>query len=87
MVIASVIFIILKGVVAILSRIFTGPNVNFFSILGLCVMVLGGTVCFGAAPLRSKLTGRPADERGVLTFKLAGLLLALIGFIITVYVS
>ncbi len=71
--------------VAILSRIFTGPNINVFSVLGMCVMVLGGIVCFGAKPIKSKITGRPADDDGALPLKLAGLAIAIAGLIITVY--
>lgn len=73
--------------VAILSRIFTGPNVSFFSILGMCVMVLGGIVCFGSKSIMKKIKGRPAMEEEVLPLKLAGLAVAIVGLIITVYIS
>lgn len=73
--------------VAILSRIFTGPNINFFSILGLCIMVLGGIVCFGAGPIISKIKGGPANDESVLPVKLAGLVIVAVGFIVTIYLS
>lgn len=73
--------------IAILSRIFTGPNINFFSILGMCVMVLGGIVCFGAKPIKTKITGRPANDESAIPLKLAGLAIAILGLIITVYLS
>ena len=73
--------------VAILSRIFTGPNITFFSILGMCIMVLGGIVCFLGPIIKNKITGRPAEEREMLLLKLAGLVIVIIGLIVTVYVK
>ena len=73
--------------VAILSRIFTGPNITFFTVLGMCIMVLGGIVCFCAVPIKTKITGKPADEQGAIPLKLAGLAITIIGLIITVYLK
>ena len=73
--------------VAILSRIFTGPNITFFTILGMCIMVLGGIVCFCAEPIKRKITGRPAEEKEIIPIKLAGLVIAIIGLIVTVYMK
>ena len=76
-----------KRMIAILSRIFTGPNINLFSVLGMCVMVLGGIVCFGARKIKTKISGRPADDGEILPLKLAGLAVAVVGLLITVYIS
>ena len=73
--------------VAILSRIFTGPNITFFSVLGMCIMVLGGIVCFLGPGIKSKITGRPAEESEIIPLKLVGLVIAIIGLIITVYMK
>ena len=73
--------------VAILSRIFTGPNITFFSILGMCIMVLGGIVCFLGPRIKSKKIGRAAEENEVIPIKLAGLAIAIIGLIVTVYLK
>ena len=70
-----------------MSRIFTGPNITFYSILGMCIMVLGGIVCFLGPGIKSKITGKPAEERDILPLKLAGLVIVIIGLIVTVYIK
>lgn len=69
--------------VAILSRIFTVPDVTPFTAAGLFIAVLGGLVCFFAIPLKNKITGRESAPEQALPVKLIGLALAAAGFIIT----
>ncbi len=72
-----------KGMVAILSRIFTVPDVTPFTAVGLFIVVLGGLVCFFAVPVKNKITGREHNPEQALPIKLVGLALAVAGFIIT----
>lgn len=70
-----------------LSRIFTGPNITFYTVLGICIMVLGGLVCGYSVPIKNKLTGRKNTDEETLAIKLAGLGIVAAGLIVTVYVS
>ncbi|MCH5187689.1 MAG: hypothetical protein J1F63_04745 [Oscillospiraceae bacterium] len=75
--------------VAILSRIFTftGPQISVSTVLGLCIMVLGAIVCFGARPIMNKLTGRENTEEEFLPAKIVGLIMAAAGLIIVIYLK
>ncbi len=73
--------------IAILSRIFTEPNLTVFTVLGMFIMVLGGLVCIYAVKIKSKLTGREQDENSSLGVKLLGLAIVIAGLIITVYLK
>lgn len=64
--------------VAMLSRVFIVPNITILNVLGLCIVVLGGIVCFCAPVISKRLTG--GDGLG-LRLKLIGLILAAAGFI------
>lgn len=75
--------------VAILSRIFeyTGPQLNFFSLLGLGIMILGGLVCIFSAPITQKLLKKETDGEQELPTKTAGLVIVVLGLIITMFVK
>lgn len=73
--------------IAILSRIFTGPNITVFTVLGMCIMVLGGLVCINAVKIKSKLTAGPQDENSAIGVKLLGLAIVIVGLIVTIYLK
>ena len=52
----------------------------------MCIMVLGGIVCFLGPRIKSKMMGKTAEENEVIPIKLAGLAVAIIGLIVTIYV-
>ncbi len=70
-----------------LGRIFKGPNITFFTMLGMCVMILGAIVCIFAPKINEKLTHRPQDEMSSVPVKLAGLAIVTVGLIITIYLK
>lgn len=73
--------------VAILSRIFTGPNITPYTVFGLIIMILGAGVCVFAAKIKGRLSGAPQDEQSAIPLKLAGLGIVVIGLIITIYLK
>ncbi len=78
---------ILRSLSSFMGRIFTGPNITFFTVIGMCIMILGGIVCACAVQIKEKLTGKPQDEQSALPVKLAGLVVVIIGLVITIYLK